>query len=194
MITVLTEKYNTVQNELDSLKRHISTKNKRLDVLTWLNEQEKPTGIHTNNWNACMKNMEISVDDLRLIFKHGFVDGTFEIIRNYLQRDENRLIVKCFEQKNNIMYVFDGEWKELQLDDFKTTFNVIYKNMLATFDDYKTENESRLHDDQFQIEYSDNFMKLLCANIPFESKCVRIKNKLYVELKESFKTITEMEI
>jgi hypothetical protein len=73
-------------------------------------------------------------------------------------------------------------------------FNVIYKEMLAMFDVYKTENETRLNDDKFQIEYSDNFMKLLCVNIPFENKCTRIKNKIYAELKESFKTITEMDI
>ena len=190
MITVLTEKYNTVQSELDSLKRQICTKNKKLDVLTWLNEQTKPN----TNWNAVMENMEITVDDLQLVFKNGFIDGSFEILNNYLERDGNRDVVKCFDQKNNVIYVFDNEWKELQLDAFKTMFNVIYKNMLAMFDVYKTENETRLNDDQFQIEYSDNFMKLLCVNIPFENKCTRIKNKIYAELKESFKTITEMDI
>jgi hypothetical protein len=190
MITMLTEKYNTVQSELDSLKRQICTKNKKLDVLAWLNEQTKPN----INWNAVMENMEITVDDLHLIFKNGFIDGSFEILNNYLQRGGTRDVVKCFEQKNNVIYVFDNEWKELQLDAFKTVFNVIYKNMLAMFDVYKTENETRLNDDQFQIEYSDNFMKLLCVNIPFENKCTRIKNKIYAELKESFKTITEMDI
>jgi len=190
MITILTEKYNTVQSELDSLKRQICTKNKKLDVLAWLNEQTKPN----TNWNAVMENMEITVDDLQLIFKNGFIDGSFEILNNYLQRDENRNVVKCFEQKNNVIYVFDNEWKELQVDAFKTMFNVIYKEMLAMFDVYKTENETRLNDDQFQIEYSDNFMKLLCVNIPFENKCTRIKNKIYAELKESFKKITEMDI
>jgi uncharacterized protein YeeX (DUF496 family) len=155
MITVLTEKYNTVQSELDSLKRQICTKNKKLDVLTWLNEQTKPN----TNWNTVMENMEITVDDLQLIFKNGFIDGSFEILNNYLQRGGNRGVVKCFEQKNNVIYVFDNEWKELQLDAFKSTFNVIYKEMLAMFDVYKTENETRLNDDQFQIEYSDNFMK-----------------------------------
>jgi hypothetical protein len=190
MITILTEKYNTVQSELDSLKRQICTKNKKLDVLAWLNEQTKPN----TNWNAVMENMEITVDDLQLIFKNGFIDGSFEILNNYLQRDENRNVVKCFEQKNNVIYVFDNEWKELQVDAFKTMFNVIYKEMLAMFDVYKTENETRLNDDQFQIEYSDNFMKLLCVNIPFENKCTRIKNKIYTELKESFKKITEMDI
>ena len=190
MITVLTEKYNTVQSELDSLKRHISTKNKKLDVLNWLNEQDKPTF----SWHTCIEQLDISVDDLHLIFKNGFVDGSFEIISNYLRREKHGDIIKCFEQKNNIIYVFDNEWKELQMDSFKVTFNAIYKKMLATFDEYKTENEKRLNDDQFQTEYSDNFMKLLCVNIPFENKCLRIKNKLYTNLKESFKTITEMDI
>ena len=190
MITVLTEKYNTVQTELDYLKRQICTKNKKLDVLSWLNEQEKPE----TNWHTCMEQLEINVTDLLLIFKHGFIEGSFKIIQTYLRCGKQYDLIKCFEQKNNVVYIFDDEWKELQLDDFKITFNIIYKKMLSAFDDYKNENESQLKDDRFQLEYSDNFMKLLCVNITFESKCSRIKNKIYVDLKESFKTITELDI
>lgn len=200
MITTLTEKYNAVQSELDSLKRHIYTKNKKLDVLSWLNEQDRPlksdqdTDSLVNSWYTYIESIHITVDDLQLIFKNGFIDGAFEIVNNYIHYGENLELIKCFEQKNNIIYVFDGEWKELKPDEFKSLFDGIYKKMLATFNIYKTENETKLEDEQFQLEYMDNFMKLICANMTFEQKCTRIKNKIYNELKESFKTITEMNI
>lgn len=200
MITTLTEKYNAVQSELDSLKRHIYTKNKKLDVLGWLNEQDRPVDQDqdqdalANSWYTYIENIHITVDDLYIIFKNGFIDGSFEIVNNYIQSGEKLELIKCFEQKNNIIYVFDGEWKEMKHDEFKTTFDGIYKKMLTTFNIYKTDNESKLEDEQFQLEYMDNFMKLICANMTFEQKCTRIKNKIYNELKESFKTITEMNI
>ena len=190
MIIILTEKYNSVQSELESMKQNIRTKNKKIDVITWLNEQEKPE----HSWYSCIEKMEITVSDLEYIFKNGFIEGTVEITNKYLEKERVREMFKCFEQKKNIIYVFDEEWKECKSDDFKRIYNIIYNKLLVTFDDYKKENENRLRDDRFQTEYSDNFMKLLCVNIPFENKMVRIKNKIYSEFKENFKTITELEI
>ena len=190
MINTLTEKYNTVQTELESLKRHINIKNKRLNVLSWLNEQ--PVLITT--WSRCMNNFTVSVTDLECIFKNGFIDGILAIINHYLYQSENRSTIKCFEQKNNIIYVFDEQWKELTKDEFSVLFNDIYKKSLATFDVYKNENMYRMNNDEFQTEYSNNFMKLLCINLTPEAKCTRIKNKLYNEFKENFKTIVELDI
>ena len=190
MITILTEKYNSVQSELESMKQHIRNKNKKIDVLTWLNDQEKPEC----DLISYIENMDINVSDLDYIFKNGFIDGTIEIINNYFENEKVRETFKCFEQKKNIIYVFDEEWKECKTDDFNKIYNIIYNKMLVTFDVYKTENESKLRDERFQTEYSDNFMELLCVNIPVGKKITRIKNKIYSEFKEHFKTITELEI
>jgi hypothetical protein len=190
MINTLMEKYNTVQNELESLKRHINVKNKRLDVLNWLNEQPVPI----TTWSRCMDNFTISLDDMDYIFKNGFIDGLIAIINNYLYREENRKLLKCFDQKKNILYVFDEQWKELKMDEFKVIFNDIYKKTLSAFDEYKNVNQHRMTDEDFQTEYSNNFMKLLCVNLTNDTKCTRIKNKIYAEFKENFKTIVEMDI
>jgi hypothetical protein len=185
MITTLTGKYNMVQTELESLKRHINIKNKRLNVLSWLNEQPVPI----TTWSRCMDNFTVSVTDLECIFKNGFIDGVLAIINNYLYQDENRCTIKCFEQKNNIIYVFDEQWKELTKDEFSVLFNGIYKKSFAAFDNYKNENMYRMNNDDFQTEYSNNFMKLLCSQLTPEAKCTRIKNKLYNEFKDNLKTI-----
>lgn len=191
LITTLTEKYNTVQSELESLKRHINIKNKRIDVLTWLNEQPIPS----STWSMCMEHFTISVDDIEAIFKNGFIDGALEIINSYLYQEETRQVLKCFEQKNNILYVFDGgEWKELKNDEFKVIFNDIYKKILGSFDEYKNKNQYRMNNEDFQTEYSNNFMKIICVNLTTDIKCTRIKNKIYNEFKESFKTIVELDI
>jgi hypothetical protein len=182
LINTLMEKYNTVQNELESLKRHVNIKNKRIDVLSWLNKQYTPI----TTWSRCMDNFTITNDDLNCIFKKGFIDGIFATIITYLNIEENRSVIKCFEQKNNILYVFDEQWKELTKKDFSDLFNTIYKKSLAAFDVYKNENEHRMSDEDFQTEYTNNFMKLLCINLTEEAKSTRIKNKIYKEFKENF--------
>ena len=83
MITTLTEKYNNVQTELETLKRHINIKNKRLDVLSWLNEQAVPI----TNWSRCMDNFTVSVSDLECIFTKGFIDGIISIINHHLYQE-----------------------------------------------------------------------------------------------------------
>ena len=183
MINTLTEKYNTVQSELETLKRHIHIKNKRLDVLSWLNEQPVPI----TTWSRCMDNITISQDDIDVIFKNGFIEGTITFLSAYLHREDIGLVLKCFEQKNNTLYVFDEEWRELKSDEFKVTFNCIHQKILCAFDNYKNINQHRMNDENFQTEYTNNFMKVLCGNMTPDMKATRIKNKIYNEFKESFK-------
>ena len=191
MINTLTEKYNTVQTELECLKRHIYTKNRKLEVLPWLNEQEPPK----YRWTTCIENMKITSTDLQVIFKKGFINGAFELVNNYLLLGENLSTIKCFEQKKNTMYVFDGEWNECKPVDFKNTFTIIFNKIMSAFDVYKNENAKKLENDEcFQLEYLDNYMKLVDINMPFETACNRIKNKIYVEHSESFKSITSYDI
>jgi predicted nuclease with TOPRIM domain len=62
MITSLTEKYNNVQSELESLKRKISIQNKKIDILEWLNRTSKNNS--NNNWDDVMSNFEVKIIDL----------------------------------------------------------------------------------------------------------------------------------
>jgi hypothetical protein len=191
MINTLTEKYNTVQTELECLKRHIYTKNRKLEVLPWLNEQEQPK----YTWSTCIESISLTSSDLQQIFKSGFINGAFELVNKHLGSGDNLSTLKCFEQKKNVIYVFDGEWAECSQDKFKNIFTIIYNKIMAAFEIYKNENKKKLeNDDQFQLEYLDNYMKLVDINMPFETACNRIKNKIYMEHKESFKSITSYDI
>ena len=87
------------------------------------------------------------------------------------------------------------KWIEITKDDFKNNMNKIYSKCLQTFDIYKNENEEKMKtDSDFQDQYTKNFMKLINTKPSFDVLCVRIKNKLYTEIKESFSSITEFEI
>jgi len=202
MIKSLTEKYNTVQSELENLKNKMSIQNKKLNILEWLNNQDTKNNPQLL-WSKFINNMEITLSNLELIFKKGLIDGVFDILIQYLhssdsndssESNDSNHVIKCFEQKKNIIYVFEEEWKIMNNKAFEDIFKIIYQKILTSFEEYRIVNESKMNDDNFQVDFNNNFMTILCVNIPFESKCVRIKNKLFNELKENFTSIIEFEL
>lgn len=190
MITQLTERYNTVQSELEYLKNKMGIQNKKIDVLEWLNKQEKPN----NTWNKIIETFEMKICDLDLIFQKGLIEGVSDIMIQYLQSFNSNDVIKCFEQKKNIFYVFNDSWEVLSKCDFENNYKSIYQKILSSFEEYKNLNENKIMDDEFQIEFNNNFVKILCVQTPFESQSVRIKNKIFNDLKENFKSIIELEI
>ena len=190
MITHLTEKYNTVQSEMEYLKNKMGIQNKKIDVLEWLNKQEKPN----TTWKEIIENFEMKICDLDLIFQKGLIEGVVDIMIQYLQSFNSNDVIRCYEQKKNVFYVFNGSWEILNKGDFENSYKTIYQKILSSFEEYKNVNENKMNNDEFQIEFNNNFVKILCIQTPFESQSVRIKNKIFDELKENFKSIIELEI
>ena len=190
MITHLTEKYNTVQSELEYLKNKMGIQNKKIDVLEWLTTQETPN--HT--WKEILEHFEMQICDLDLIFQKGLIEGVVDIMIQYLQSFNSNDVIRCYEQKKNVFYVFNGSWEILNKGDFENSYKTIYQKILSSFEEYKNVNENKMNNDEFQIEFNNNFVKILCIQTPFESQSVRIKNKIFDELKENFKSIIELEI
>jgi hypothetical protein len=190
MITHLTEKYNTVQSEMEYLKNKMGIQNKKIDVLEWLNKQENPN----TTWKEIIENFEMKICDLDLIFQKGLIEGVVDIMIQYLQSFNSNDVIRCYEQKKNVFYVFNGSWEILNKGDFENSYKTIYQKILSSFEEYKNVNENKMNNDEFQIEFNNNFVKILCIQTPFESQSVRIKNKIFDELKENFKSIIELEI
>lgn len=190
LIQNITEKYNLLQTELETIKSNLNLKNKKLNVLTWLNENERN---HNNiEFTIIIKAVKIDGSALNLIFEKGFVDGVFEIINNHFQLHHENLFLKCFQQKKNTIHIFhDNEWQVLSNEDFTKLLNEINMKIFAAFNEYRETNADKLKQDEFQTTFNNNFQKILCVNIPFASRCIRIKNKLFTEFNECFKTMIE---
>jgi len=198
MITNLTEKYNTVQQELQNIKSQIYTKNKKIDVLKWLNQsQDKEDDEEIQvSFIEALQNIDISMDDLNLLFENNFVTGVFEIINRYLNSHyEINKLVKCFNQKKNVLYIYESHnWIPLENADFINIMKIINVRIFEQFKKYRDMNNDKIDSDSFQIQYNANLKKILCVNMPFDMKCTRIQNKIYTEYKECIKSITEIEL
>jgi hypothetical protein len=192
MIQCITEKYNLIQSELETLKKHMNIKNKKLNVLDWLNEHDISNTIDFVN---VIQSINIDEHALNCIFENGYIDGVFEIINNHFQIQCEKRFIKCFQQKKNIIYMFHGtQWQVLSNEEFVKVMNGVNIKIFAAFNEYRDANILKFDNDEFQIKFNNNFQKVLCANIAFETRCLRIKNKLYTEMNECFKSIIELQI
>lgn len=196
MVQTITEKYNQVQSELESLKRQINVKNKKLDVISWLNENSEPD--KNIGFVEVFQSIYIDQCQLDIIFEKGLIDGMFEIIKNHFQLKQEQTqknCMKCFQQKKNTIYICqEGIWQMLAIDDFSNMIDELNVKIFAAFNQYRLTNTDKLDQDEFQTTFTNNLNKLLCSNISFDQRCIRIKNKLFVEFNECFKTIVEYQI
>ena len=196
MVQTITEKYNQVQSELESIKRQINVKNKKLDVISWLNENSEPD--KNLDFIEVFQSIYIDQSQLDIIFEKGLIEGMFEIIKNHFQMKQEQTqknCMKCFQQKKNIIYICqEGIWQMLSINDFSKMIYELNVKIFAAFNQYRLTNTDKLDQDEFQTTFTNNLNKLLCSNISFDQRCIRIKNKLFVEFNECFKTIVEYQI
>lgn len=195
MITMLTDKYNNVQRELQNIKNQIYTKNRKIDVLSWLNQSDMGKGNKTT-FIDMLHNIDITIDDLQLIFDNNFIVGVSNIIAKYLSdNSDSESIIKCYSEKKNIIYIYHSNvWRLLESDEFIDIMKEINVKLFNTFKQYRDLQLATQDSDQFYIQYNANLKKILCVNIPFDTKCSRIQNKIYEKYKESIKSMTEIEI
>ena len=188
MIEKLIENQNQMQLEISNLKANLNRKNKKINVLDWLNDKEEIEGDFTEKW----KKIELSENDLLIIFDKGYVKGISEIL-NTLFSDLNT--VRCFNEKRNIIYTFtNGKWDEIQKEEWEEIIKRVNNQILVLFKKYQDQNLEQMENETFHKQLNNYLGKILCVEINFETKCNRIKNNVYNFLKIGFKNIIELHI
>jgi hypothetical protein len=188
MIENLIENQNKMQLEIDNLKASLNRKNKKINVIEWLNEKENREENFTEEW----KKIELSEKDLLIIFDKGFVKGISEILNNIFT---NLNTIKCFNEKKNIIYTLKNEkWDELRKEEWEEIIKMVNSQMLVLFKKYQDQNLEQLEHEGYHKKLNIYLSKILCVELPFETKCNRIKNNVYNSVKQGFKNIIELQI
>lgn len=188
MIENLIENQNKMQMEIENLKSCLNRKNKKLNVIDWLNEKHNNKGDFTEEW----KKIELNENDLLIIFDKGFVKGISEILNNIFT---NLNTIKCFNEKKNIIYTLINEkWHELEKYEWEEIIKKINSQILVLFKIYQDKNLLQMEDEKFHKQINNYLGKILCVELNFDTKCNRIKNCVYNYLKVGFKNIFELQL
>lgn len=194
IVKELTIKYNKLQKDNEILKQNINNRKKKINVIDWLNNNNKPD-LTFKRWtdNICLEDK-----DLNYMFTYGNIDGTLQILQDICAIDTMNLPIKCFNQKINTFYVYDVDeeneetnWKIISTNELKLFFKNINNRVINLFKDWQEKNIYKLDNDDFAITYIQNVRKLLGKDESLDIEFIKLKSKFYKYLKTNIKTIIE---
>lgn len=205
----VTEKYSQLEKKMEEMTKWTEIKKRKLNVIDWLNETNLST-ISFKEWSS--SNIVITRKHLDIMFKHDYIHGCIEIIKDLLSStDLNKLPLKSFNQKENTLFIAtldtseeindnnknnessDIKWEIMSDKMFIDFISKISKQLLTEFIKWQKENADKIYEDEFSNKYAINFQKILGGNNTQEYNNSRIKKELYKYLKTNLKNIIEYE-
>jgi len=195
MVIMLYNKYEKLESEYTELKKYVNVTKNKINILDYLNENFKHDFMRDEGTNIVkfMDELVIGQDQLEKIFKYDYVDGIFNIICDYIDKlnvKGSLLPIKCFNTKENILYIFDGElWlimDDVYLRKFIKSFD---KKILTKFVEWKKIAEKTIDTEIFGEIYIQNMKKVIGGNYEKKNPALMIKNRLYKHLKIDLQSI-----
>ena len=191
----LQNKYEKLQEDYDELKKYVTNKKSKINIIDYLNQNFY---YRSFDYNDFINSIVISDEDLDIIFKKDYVDGFLEIITKNIEKIKyiNNIPLKAFNIKENNIYIYNNNitsWTLLDANYLNNIIKYFDKKILALFLEWKKNNEIKFQEDQFSEIYILNMKKVVGGNFDKKNKKLLIKNKLYKYLKVNIKEITSYE-
>ena len=197
MVIMLYNKYEKLESDYTELKKYVTITKNKINILDYLNENFKHDYMNMctggNTITKFMDELVIGQDQLEKIFKYDYVDGIFNIICDYidvLNAKGSLLPIKCFNTKENILYIFDGQLWLIMDDVYLRAFIKSFdKKILTRFVEWKKSAEKTIDTEIFGEIYIQNMKKVIGGNYEKKNPAHMIKNKLYKHLKIDLQSI-----
>jgi len=197
MVIMLYNKYEKLESEYTELKKYVTITKNKINILDYLNENFKHDFMNMDadgtNITKFIDELVIGEDQLQKIFKYDYVDGIFNIICDYIDKlNVKGLLVpiKCFNTKENVLYIFDGELWLIMDDNYLRKFIKSFdKKILTKFVEWKKIAEKTIDPEIFGEIYIQNMKKVIGGNYEKKNPASMIKIRLYKHLKVDLKSI-----
>jgi hypothetical protein len=192
MVIMLYNKYEKLESEYNELKKYVNVTKNKINILDYLNENFKHDFMRDEGSNIVkfMDEIVIGEDQLQKIFKYDYVDGIFNIICDYINVKGSLVPIKCFNTKENILYIFDGELWLIMDDNYLRKFIKSFdKKILTKFVEWKKIAEKTIDPEIFGEIYIQNMKKVIGGNYEKKNPASMIKNRLYKHLKVDLQSI-----
>ena len=194
MVIMLYNKYEKLESEYNELKKYVNVTKNKINILDYLNENFKHDFMNMDaggtNITKFIDELVIGEDQLQKIFKYDYVDGIFNIICDYINVKGSLVPIKCFNTKENVLYIFDGELWLIMDDNYLRKFIKSFdKKILTKFVEWKKIVEKTIDPEIFGEIYIQNMKKVIGGNYEKKNPASMIKNRLYKHLKVDLKSI-----
>jgi hypothetical protein len=197
MVIMLHNKYEKLESDYNELKKYVNVVKNKINILDYLNQNFKHDYLDGagagSNINNFMANLVLKQDHLQKIFKHDYVDGIFNIICEYIDMLNVKgtlLPIKCFNSKENVLYIFDGlQWIIMDDSYLRAFIKSFDKKILTLFVEWKVGAEKSIDPEIFGEIYIQNMKKVIAGNYEKKNPALMIKSRLYKHLKIDLKSI-----
>lgn len=198
IILDMSVKYSKLEKKVEELTKWNAAKKKKLNIIEWLNEKFPNNNNNTfSNW---LNTIQISRIHLEKVFRTDYINSIVEIIYE-LSVDNKAAIIKAFDQKENVLFIYDDNdevknkntWKVMSSQIFIHLINLINKKLLNEFVNWQNENKYRMYEDEFSSIYTANIKKIMCMHMSQDQIQNKIKKDLYKAIKMNLQNIVEYE-
>lgn len=191
LLVNLSNKYDKLQQDYNELKKYVTIKKKKIDIIEYLNTnyiEDYNIKFDKFTENICEKIMSVGYYEtnsisgdkkdfyncyLNYIFELNFINGIVKILTEiiYSEREKKNIPIKSFQQKDEIyilseLYNNDNDFKEkkwiiIEYDNFKKFIITIHKKIINLFTIWQKSVEYKIKDDHFNNIYLENMKKIL---------------------------------
>jgi hypothetical protein len=202
IIESLTMKYNKLEEKMEQLQKWVDKKKKKINIIEWLNENDKIKPLYDFDSINDKINIIITQKTIDYLFTNSFYDTVNEIMTTfYSNQDNNSIPLFAFNQKANLIYVFNKNatveqslWKELSKDELVDFLDKIQTKISRCLKEWKKTNEDKVrNDNKFSELYSKTLIKIMDVKFNNETIITRYKSLLYNKIKVDMKNLIEYE-
>jgi hypothetical protein len=193
VILELVSKMNQMEQKMNELSKWVDIKKQKIDAVDWLNKTQKENLHVLPSVEEFMSKIIVQRTHLEYLFQTDYTSGVVNVLQDMLPLEESEThSIKAFEQKNNILFGYDGKhWSILSEDIFQKIINGIVKLLLDEFVKWQNENSEKMDQDVFAIKYSSNVKKIMGGDLTRQQVYTKVKSELYKYLKINIKNIVE---
>ena len=181
--------------QIQSLTRDFQrTQKKKLSILTWLDNNAHPRQSFEEWYSALV----FDRTHLDMVLEHDHIKGMLFVLECKVPKDAIAILpVRSFKQKENVLYVFDGEkWQVMTPDQLKKFITFVSRCITKQFNNWVDENQKKIDNVQseFSTTYLNNLYKVNGGKFTRQQIYSRIKRGLYQHLKTDLQNVIEYEV
>jgi hypothetical protein len=208
IIESLAIKYNKLEEKMEQLQKWVDKKKKKINIIEWLNENDKIKPSYT--LNSIFDKLNITQTTVDFLFSNSFYDTINEILstfhnnnnnNNTCNPENNAIPLFAFNQKANVIYVFnknavveETSWKELSKDELADFLDKLQTKISKCLKAWKNINEDKVRNDNKYSElYSKTIIKIMDVKFNNETTITKYKSLLYNKIKVDMKNLIEYE-
>ena len=198
MLIELGEKYTRLEEKLDELNKWVVRKKKKINVLEWLNANNRPNSV----FDKIIDTITITEEDIQKLFKNSFYDVINDIFsRTIYNADKKEASIVAFAQKQNVFYIYDnnnnstGCWIELSKERLTKFLIQVHIKVLKAFYDFKNAKkcDNKL-DAAFSLLCDKTIVKLMSIEFNQENIFSKARNAMYSKMKTDITNLVEYEM